>query len=281
MGDDADPNFSGFFISSTPPQRDRASAENAFESSSFRDRDTENLPNRGNRVYVAGLSMKSLTTAWPEICDFSVQLDLPPSRWKHAWSTHEMSAKRLFNAIRWQKPKVIVETGTFEGLGTYTMAKAAQANGNETHIFTIDYDGDPDVSIPIEDWNALRGYRDENLQRARDAFPGVEITFLNGDSREMLPTIFPGRLHGWDFFFQDSMHFTSGILQEWALMKPFAQPGSVAVFDDVCLDWKKLPRHLRGEKDFCLHFALGDGLPGGWKYKSTAEGRAQFWTQKR
>ncbi len=221
-----------------------------------------------------------LKEAWPAISDFSAQLDLPPSRWKHAWSTHELSAKRLHNAIRLARPQVIVETGTFEGLGTYTMAKAAQENGNGAKIFTIDYDGDPDVSIPMEDWIELRKFRDENLQKARETFPGVEITFLNGDSREMLPTLFPSKLQSWDFFFQDSMHFTSGILQEWEIMKPYAHPGSVVVFDDVCLDWKKLPKHLAGQKDFCLHFVLTESLGGGWGYQSTAEGRSQFWAQK-
>jgi len=223
--------------------------------------------------------MKNLKTAWPSICDFSITLDLPPSRWKHAWSTHELSAKRLYNSIRWHKPEIIVETGTFEGLGTYTMAKAVQENGGGK-IYTIDYDGDPDVSIPMEDWLQLRKFRDENLQLARERFPKVEVVFLNGDSREKLPAVFPSKLDHWDFFFQDSMHFTSGILQEWAIMKPYARPGSVVVFDDVCLDWKKLPRHILGQKDFCLHFALGDGLTGGWAYQSTAEGRAQFWAQK-
>ena len=223
--------------------------------------------------------MKNLKDAWPAICDFSIQLDLPPSRWKHAWSTHTLSAKRLYNAIRWHQPKIIVETGTFEGLGTFTMARAAQENGG-AKIFTIDYDGDPDVSIPMEDWLELRRYRDENLQMARNTFPDVEILFLNGDSRQVLPTIFPHQADHWDFFFQDSMHFTSGILQEWEVMKPFSRPGSVVVFDDVCLDWKKLPRHLLGQKDFCLHFALKESLVGGWPYQSTAEGRAQFWAQR-
>lgn len=223
--------------------------------------------------------MKSLKSAWPEISDFTIQLKLPPSRWKHSWSTHELSAKRLYNAIRLFKPQVIVETGTFEGLGTYTMAMAAQANANNAKIFTIDYDGDPEASIPMEDWLELRRFREENLELARRTFPEVEIEFLSGDSRQMLPTIFPGKVRNWDFFFQDSMHFTSGILQEWEIMKPHAAEEAVAVFDDVCLDWKKLPRHLTGQKDFCLHFVLQESLAGSWAYQSTAEGRAQFWTQ--
>jgi hypothetical protein len=115
--------------------------------------------------------MRNLKEAWPAICDFSVRLDLPPSRWKFAWSTHELRAKRLYNAIRWRQPKIIVETGTFEGLGTFTMAKAGQENANRAKIFTIDYDGDPDVFIPMEDWLQLRKFRDENLDLARTKFP--------------------------------------------------------------------------------------------------------------
>lgn len=239
------------------------------------------FPNAADCVLLRALAMKTLKEAWPSICDFSVTLDLPPSRWKREWSTHEKSAQRLYNAIRWHKPRVIVETGTFEGLGTYTMAKAAAENGNGAKIFTIDYDGDPEeISIPMEDWLELRRFREENLQLARETFPDVEITFLNGDSRQMLPTIFPSQAPQWDFFFQDSMHFTSGILDEWRLMRPFARPGSVVVFDDVCLDWKLLPHHLVGRKNFCLHFVLNESWKNGWPYCSTAEGRAQFWAQK-
>ncbi len=224
--------------------------------------------------------MKSLNAAWSAICDFSQPLDNPPSRWKHEWSTHPKSALRLANAIRIFQPRTLVETGTFEGLGTYSMARAAHANGNSARVFTIDYDGDPDVSIPAEDWSELRGFRDENLERARRDFPSVDITFLNGDSREILPKLLADRVRDWDFFFQDSMHFTSGILEEWKIMRPRAASKAIAVFDDVCLDWKKLPSHLAGQTDFCLRFALGDGLLGGWAYRSTAEGRAQFWTRK-
>jgi hypothetical protein len=225
--------------------------------------------------------MSNLKEAWRDICDFSVRLDLPPSRWKYAWSTHEMSAKRLHNAIRWRQPEIIVETGTFEGLGTFAIAKAAQANANGAKIFTIDYDGDPDVSIPLEDWLQLREIRERNLDLVRTQFPGVEIRYLNGDSRNILPSLFPAELDHWDFFFQDSMHFMSGILAEWEIMKPFARAGSVVVFDDVCLDWRKMPRHLLKHDDFCGHFLLNEVLKNGWLCKSTAQGRAQFWAQKK
>jgi cephalosporin hydroxylase len=224
----------------------------------------------------------TLSEVWQDICQNPVPLeDLPPSRWKHPWSTHPAGARRLYNTVRWKKPATIVETGTFEGLGTYALAKAAQTNGGKARIFTIDYDGDPDVSIPAEDWRELRGFREENLERARKDFPDVEITFVDGDSRLVLPPLLKNEVKSWDLFFQDSMHFMSGILAEWEIAKPYAAENAVVIFDDVCLDWKKLPSHLLGKKDFCLHFVLTESFGGDWTYRTTGEGRGQFFAQKR
>jgi len=225
----------------------------------------------------------NLADAWPGIEAHPAPLeDLPKPRWQMDWSTHPLSARRLYNLVRFLKPRVIIETGTFEGLGTYTLAKAAHANGTGAKIFTIDYDGDPESSIPGGQWAALKTYRAENLARARAAFPGVGISFVEGDSRQVLPEVLREGGAPWDLFFQDSMHFTAGIAAEWNLMKPHAAPGAVAIFDDVCLDWKKLPAHLLGSsRDFCLGFALSDGLRGGWKWRSTAKGRSQFFAWKR
>lgn len=223
---------------------------------------------------------KSLTSCWPGICDFTQDLNIPPSRWKKAWSTHELSAKRLSNAIRIFRPRRILETGTFEGLGTWVMARALAENGGG-EIVTIDYDGDPEVAMPDADWRNLDRIREENLASARKDFPNVSIHFIKGDSRKVLPDLFPSRWNHWDLFFQDSMHFAAGIQAEWDIVRPFAAPHAIAVFDDVCLDWWKLGAHLTGRADFCLGFALRQITQPRWRFKSTAEGRAQFWIQRR
>ena len=223
---------------------------------------------------------ESFHSAWQMICSRPADLEgLPASRWKHAWSTHPSAARRIHNAVLWQKPRTIIETGTFEGLGTYAMAKAAAINGGGT-IYTVDYDGDPEASIPPEDWQQLRDFRLENLEKARADFPSVKIVFLDGDSRIVLPHLFRDEKIVWDLFFQDSMHFTAGILAEWRIVKPHASPQALAIFDDVCLDWRKLPSHLAGHRDFCLHFVLCEALGRGWRWKSTGEGRGQFFAKK-
>jgi len=143
--------------------------------------------------------MRNLAAYWPEVGNFAVDLGVPPSRWRESWSTHELSAKRIFNAMRIFRPRCILETGTFEGLGTWVMAKALAANGGE--IITIDYDGDPEVAMPESDWKELDRIRAENLETARKDFPGVTIEFIKGDSRKVLPGLFPARWDRWDFFF--------------------------------------------------------------------------------
>lgn len=223
----------------------------------------------------------NLSTEWSRLTEDGAPIEgLPQARWTKDWSTHPMSARRLYHLVRMRKPRVIVETGTFEGLGTYTLAKAAQENGGGVRLFTIDYDGDPESDCPAEDWARLKTYRAENLEKARRDFPDVEILFTEGDSRKVLPDILRRGAAPWDVFFQDSMHFTAGILAEWEIMKPHAAPGAVVVFDDVCLDWKKLPAHLGGRKDFCIGFVLREGIGGGWRWKSTGAGRGQFFAQK-
>lgn len=222
----------------------------------------------------------TLAAAWHQICRRDADLSgRPASRWKHAWSTHPSAARRIYNAVLWRKPRLIVETGTFEGLGTYALAKAAETNGGAT-ILTVDYDGDPESSIPEADWKELREIRYENLTKARADFPSVEIVFVDGDSRQVLPGLFPAGSRRWDMFFQDSMHFTSGILAEWEIMKSHAAAGAVVIFDDVCLDWRRLPAHLSGNKDFCLHFVLREARRGRWQCRSTGDGRGQFFAWK-
>ena len=226
------------------------------------------------------MEKQTLGGAWLRICDYSGDLGVPPSRWREKWSTHDMSAKRLHNAIHIFRPRRILETGTFEGLGTWVMAKALASNGGG-EIITIDYDGDPEVAMPDTNWRELDRIRAENLDRARRDFPRVSIEFIKGDSRKVLPDLFPAKWDRWDLFFQDSMHFASGIRAEWDIVRPFADPNALVVFDDVCLDWWKLGSYLRGRDDFCLHFAIRQMLERRWRCRSTADGRAQLWAQRR
>lgn len=166
-----------------------------------------------------------------------VDLKIPNSRWIHKWGIDDINAQFIYNMIINSKPQIIIETGTFEGQGTYVLAQAAHKNNNNAKIFTIDYDGDPTSStISHQQWLDLKTIRNDNINRIKTEFPNVEVIFLDGDSREMLPRIFSeyGEQHC-DLFYQDSMHFIEGIQQEWNIVKPYLNQNSITIFDDLKL----------------------------------------------
>lgn len=167
----------------------------------------------------------------------NLNLNIPKGNWKHQWGIDSKNGSYIYNLIIEKKPEIIIETGTFEGQGTYVLAKAAHENNNNCKIYTIDYDGDPTSSqITKEEWLELKSFRDTNLEKIKNEFPNCEVIFLDGDSRQMIPKIF--NEYGetkCDFFYQDSMHFHDGILSEWRLVEPFLIKNSLTLFDDLQL----------------------------------------------
>ena len=164
------------------------------------------------------------------------QLNYPSVKHSLGWSTQKKHLDFLHNFVSALKPKVIFETGTFEGHGTYAMAAAAHANDNGAQIFTIDYDGDPvqDVkgTVTEDEWLALRSIREKHLEIIANNFPGCRVNFVEGDSREVLPGLLK-TIDQWDFWYQDSMHFAEGVQQEWEIMEAKAATTATIIFDDI------------------------------------------------
>src|SRR5690606_30310986 len=90
--------------------------------------------------------------------------------------------------------------------------------------------------------------------------PHCDIAFHSGDSRKVLPGLLTS-VGRWDFWFQDSMHFKSGIIQELEIMLPKSAAGSVIVFDNVDI-----------QHPFGRWFARSHGR-NGWIYRSWRDGR--------
>src|SRR4051794_37204392 len=90
---------------------------------------------------------------WTRITKADLPIELPEARWTRGkWSVGHQNAAALSALVRWTQPRVIVETGTFEGHATTTMAAAAHENVNGAKVFTVDYNGDPTLTdIPTAD----------------------------------------------------------------------------------------------------------------------------------
>ena len=152
------------------------------------------------------------------------------------WSTLRVHLDFLHNLILSLKPKIIIETGTFEAHGTYAIAAAAHKNNNGARIFTHDYDGDPvqdeTGTVSKESWLELRKLRETNIQRIQDEFTQCEVSFVEGDSRLTLPETLK-QFSQWDFWYQDSMHFAEGIQSEWDIMSGAEADDAFVIFDDI------------------------------------------------
>ena len=166
--------------------------------------------------------------------DLGESIELPQARWRfRKWGSGRRDASRLYRLVRWLRPEVIIETGTFEAQGAYALAAAASANNNNARVFTFDYDGDPTTTLPDAAWNELKSIRQSTLDLIQRQFPNCKVEFVEGDTREILPRFLEERQLKWDLFFQDSMHFHVGILSEWTAMRAYASKRAVAIFDDI------------------------------------------------
>lgn len=114
--------------------------------------------------------------------------------WLYRWESASPNLQMLYRAVRYLKPKTIIETGTFQGHGTHCLAAAADANKNSARLITIDYDVVPTevrkevvARITEDQWKELRDIRERNLSRIRNRFRDCTIAFVGGDTREVLP----------------------------------------------------------------------------------------------
>ena len=194
----------------------------------------------------------------------------PESKWIHNWGIDKLNANFLDKFIKKFKPQTIIETGTFEGQATYVMAQAANENNNNCVIYTIDYDGDPTSDFDMQKWLLLKKLRDNNLEKIRNKFQNVTVKYIEGDSREVLKTLFSeNKIDKIDLFYQDSMHFKDGIESEWNLIENYIKQNSYVIFDDL---W------LKGVREFRNWFK--DKYRNLYEYKEENYGHKQFIVKK-
>ncbi|MEO1312128.1 MAG: hypothetical protein AAFV51_14365, partial [Pseudomonadota bacterium] len=131
---------------------------------------------RGVRRNCAGCRGGSLVcdgSAWAALDRPSLDEPLWPARRSaREWSSTPDILRRLSGAILQTQPLRIVETGTFEGLGTTALGLAAP---HEAAVMTFDLD-DPEASAP----------RRANLDALRQARPDLAVDLTLGDTRETL-----------------------------------------------------------------------------------------------
>lgn len=158
---------------------------------------------------------------------------------------HPEEAAILYGLVRVLRPKLVLETGTFEGYSTTELARALSANGGG-RLETVDIANSSGFRVP-EDFRHVVTFR--------RGIPSVEMVGILAQGKE-----------GIDFFFHDSLHTYLNTLGELIAFAPCFNPGCVVVCHDAKMDFKDEFGVGRGVRDFAgalgLHFAVLDTTCG-------------------
>lgn len=141
--------------------------------------------------------------------------DLKTGGWRSAhgldYGSVELEVGRLWHAlVLLQRPRLVLETGTFSGYSTCCIAAALAALGGERCVYTID----PEPRTPIWKGTELAPFIHPVVARSQDAAPQfADVTF--------------------DMLVLDSDHHYDTIITELALYEPRLAVGGLILLHDT------------------------------------------------
>ena len=116
----------------------------------------------------------------------------------------------LVAAVRWYKPRHILELGTYRGISALSMYGAKPKEGLLTTV---------DLEIPTD-------YMVPNFVQTDSKFKAI----IGDDLSDTVKGLIPKRPV--DFFFIDTVHVASQIEAEWTFYRDVLAKGCMVVFDD-------------------------------------------------
>lgn len=122
----------------------------------------------------------------------------------------------LYNIVRFLRPRVCVEAGTFFGMSALYIAHALGRLGEGGSLHTIE---------PVDTFHAKASFL------LSSTYPDT-VTCHKGTSVQVLPSL-TERLPGIDLFFHDAEHTGAAYVRDFRLVVDALHPGSVVVFDDI------------------------------------------------
>jgi len=203
-----------------------------------------------------------------------------PSKWddfckgNRIWYMHANDAGRMAAWMRRVKPRIVVETGTCEALGTGILAEVMASYGGGV-LWTFDMAAFVEhpampTDMTAEQWRKLGELRSINLHTLDEQFPTVKIRYVDGDTARTLPTTdFGGPI---DFWFQDSGHYHEGILTEFLALEAHMAPGGLVVFDDINAHTSPWDKWMTEHRPTWVQHHFSERAPDG--------GHGQLWCQK-
>jgi len=136
----------------------------------------------------------------------------------------EEGKKLLYLSVRVTRPRLVIETGPFNGASSTFLLHALEANGDGRLISFDLADAADALGVPVTPGREPAWLVPDEL-RAR-------FELVLGDTRRTLgPRL--ARENGVDVFFHDSLHTTRHMLFEFRVAWRHLRPGGVLVSDDV------------------------------------------------
>ena len=141
----------------------------------------------------------------------------------HSESSEE-GKKLLYLSVRALRPRLVVETGPFNGASSTFLLHALEANGGEGRLVSFDVpDARDALGIPIPEGREPAWLVPDELRH--------RFELVLGDTRQTLRRRLEGE--NVDLFFHDSLHTTRHMLFEFRVAWRRLRSGGVLVSDDV------------------------------------------------
>jgi len=163
----------------------------------------------------------------------------------------------IYALVRLAKPKLIIETGVFDGVFSACFLQGLHVNaaqdGVEGKLVSID--------LPAYEPIAASTSRMQRTNLPKGREPGWVIPdYLRprwqlhlGDSRELLPCL-ASQAGDIDLFFHDSLHTYAHMMLEYKIIWPLLKPGTLLLSHDV--HWNRAFRNFAREhrqRDLVVH----------------------------
>jgi predicted O-methyltransferase YrrM len=141
----------------------------------------------------------------------------------HSESSEE-GKKLLYLGVRALRPRVVVETGPFNGASSTFLLHALEANGGEGRLLSFDLpDARDALGVPLPPGREPAWLVPDELRH--------RLELVLGDTRRTLALRLEGETL--DLFFHDSLHTTRHMLFEFRVAWRHLRHGGVLVSDDV------------------------------------------------
>ena len=142
----------------------------------------------------------------------------------HSESSEE-GKKLLYLSVRALRPRLVVETGPFNGASSTFLLRALEAAGGDGRLLSFDLpDARDALGYPIPAGREPAWLVPDELRN--------RFELVLGDTRKTLRTRL-AREEAVDLFFHDSLHTTRHMLFEFRVAWRRLRPGGVLVSDDV------------------------------------------------